>query len=372
MEGAGWGILFAILSMSSQIGKGLQKDAVKSLPELTCAKKDVVVAYLTNKRWMLGLVVDLFGAVMGLLSLGTLPISIAQPIFCSGLALLAVFSFFYLGERLGAVEWVGVAVCVGGVTGLALTLEETDWTQVDFSALQLRLGIALLLVPVVLVVSRRPPRGRREPTNVVASRCSRGRRRGSASAPATRAWARGCTSLGLGGATEGRPVLADASSSPASSRRRRTPSSSTAASRTAASSSSAYATLVSMLMGVLMGVAVLGEPWPSDPARSMMRIFGIVAIGIPSLLNAPELRKLGASKRSPTPTADNVLTTLDTTDGQWGLNDAARAAEAERQEAAAGLIRSRSAVRPRLPALECDVVAADSCLYSDRLNVNGD
>ena len=73
MEGAGWGILFAILSMSSQIGKGLQKDAVKSLPELTCAKKDVVVAYLTNKRWMLGLVVDLFGAGMGLLSLGTLP-----------------------------------------------------------------------------------------------------------------------------------------------------------------------------------------------------------------------------------------------------------------------------------------------------------
>ena len=47
-----------------------------------------------------------------------------------------------------------------------------------------------------------------------------------------------------------------------------------------------------MLMGVLMGVAVLGEPWPSDPARSMMRIFGIVAIGIAVLLlNAPELRK---------------------------------------------------------------------------------
>ena len=169
MEGAGWGILFAILSMSSQIGKGLQKDAVKSLPELTCAKKDVVVAYLTNKRWMLGLVVDLFGAVMGLLSLGTLPISIAQPIFCSGLALLAVFSFFYLGERLGAVEWVGVAVCVGGVTGLALTLEETDWTQVDFSALQLRLGIALLLVPVVLVVlEAAAARAKKEPTNVVA------------------------------------------------------------------------------------------------------------------------------------------------------------------------------------------------------------
>ena len=73
-------------------------------------------------------------------------------------------------------------------------------------------------------------------------------------------------------------------------------------------------------------------------ASSDRRIFGIVAIGIAVLLlNAPELRKLGASKESsPTPTADNVLTTLDTTDGQWGLNDAARAAEAERQEAAAG------------------------------------
>ena len=339
MEGAGWGILFAILSMSSQIGKGLQKDAVKSLPELTCAKKDVVVAYLTNKRWMLGLVVDLFGAVMGLLSLGTLPISIAQPIFCSGLALLAVFSFFYLGERLGAVEWVGVAVCVGGVTGLALTLEETDWTQVDFSALQLRLGIALLLVPVVLVVlEAAAARAKKEPTNVVAVEVLSGTQAGICIGAGNASLGSGLQSLGLGGATEGAAVLAgcfvvagifSTSTHPVFLNR--------GFSYGRVVLICAYATLVSMLMGVLMGVAVLGEPWPSDPARSMMRIFGIVAIGIAVLLlNAPELRKLGASKEeSPTPTADNVLTTLDTTDGQWGLNDAARAAEAERQEASA-------------------------------------
>lgn len=42
---------------------------------------------------------------MGLASLSMLPISVAQPIFCNGLAFLALFSAFYLKERLQRLEW---------------------------------------------------------------------------------------------------------------------------------------------------------------------------------------------------------------------------------------------------------------------------
>ena len=44
----------------SQIGKGLQKEGVKSLPELT---HGVLLRYLTSPLWMLGLAFDIGGAV---------------------------------------------------------------------------------------------------------------------------------------------------------------------------------------------------------------------------------------------------------------------------------------------------------------------
>ena len=112
------------------------------------------MAYLTNKRWMLGLVVDLFGAVMGLLSLGTLPISIAQPIFCNGLVLLALYSHFYLQEQLGRREWAAISCCFAGTVLLATTLVPRDWNQTDIRWIQVALDrTARTLTPLTLAVT---------------------------------------------------------------------------------------------------------------------------------------------------------------------------------------------------------------------------
>ena len=87
------GVCLALLSSVSQIGKGLQKLGVDSLPELT---PRTVKRYLGTRIWVLGVCLDILGALIGLAALSMLPVSVAQPIFANGLVLLALFSYFYL------------------------------------------------------------------------------------------------------------------------------------------------------------------------------------------------------------------------------------------------------------------------------------
>ena len=57
---------------------------------------------------------DVTGALFGLVALTVVPISVAQPIFCNGLVLLALYSHFYLKEQLGrhGASVVGCGVCL--------------------------------------------------------------------------------------------------------------------------------------------------------------------------------------------------------------------------------------------------------------------
>ena len=74
------GVCLALLSSVSQIGKGLQKLGVDSLPELTLTPR-TVKRYLGTRIWVLGVGLDIFGALIGLAALSMLPVSVAQPIF---------------------------------------------------------------------------------------------------------------------------------------------------------------------------------------------------------------------------------------------------------------------------------------------------
>lgn len=87
--------------MQSSIGKGIQKVGVQSLPELSY-RPSVLRQYCASKTWRRGMLLDIAGAVFGFTSLTILPISVAQPIFCNGLVLLACYSHFYLKEQASA------------------------------------------------------------------------------------------------------------------------------------------------------------------------------------------------------------------------------------------------------------------------------
>ena len=58
---------------------------------------------------------DLGGGLLMIIAVARTPVSIVQPIASSGLAVLAVFSHFYLDERLTGVEWASVALAGVGI-----------------------------------------------------------------------------------------------------------------------------------------------------------------------------------------------------------------------------------------------------------------
>ena len=288
-----FGLTFAVLSLSSQIGKGLQKEALDSLPEMIMSQS-VIAQYFQSPRWLLGLVLDIGGAIFGLVSLSSLPISVAQPIFCNGLTILVLFAYFYLREPLRPADWAAVALCIGGTSALALTLEAHSLASDGIAHLQVRLLGTLILVPAALfgleLLAANAKKSARGPlveglTGTQAGLCIGV---GNASLAA------GLQTLALGlptvtplqlvfaavfaacgiGLTASHPVFANRGYK-----------------HGRVVIITAYITLVSMVGGVLVGVAVLGEPWPTDPTKSALRLAALGAIGgAILLLNVDELR----------------------------------------------------------------------------------
>ena len=140
-----FGVTFAFLSQLSSIGKGMQKVGVQTLPTLT-SNPQVVWQYLSNSSWRAGLLLDIVGALFGLVALSILPISVAQPIFCNGLVLLACYSHFYLEEQLHWREWRAIGLCFVGTVLLAVTLVPRDWAKTHIGMLQYKLSAVMSLV----------------------------------------------------------------------------------------------------------------------------------------------------------------------------------------------------------------------------------
>ena len=157
------GVGLAFLAQISQIGKGLQKEAAAGMPPLS---GKTVGQYFTNAAWLRGIGLDCTGAIIGLVALGMLPISIAQPIFCNGLVLLALFAHFYLKERLAGLEWAAVALCFVGTLLLAFTLSPTNWDVFARTELQARAVPRATRAP--LIVALGPP-----PNAIARHACTR-------------------------------------------------------------------------------------------------------------------------------------------------------------------------------------------------------
>ncbi|GAV56974.1 Mg_trans_NIPA domain-containing protein [Cephalotus follicularis] len=133
-------------SAGNNIGKVLQKKGTVILPPLSFKLK-VIRAYALNKAWVIGFLMDIFGALLMLRALSQAPVSVIQPVSGCGLAILSVFSHFYLKEVMNAIDWMGIALAGIGTIGVGAGGEEQESSSISiFQLLWLALTVAILFV----------------------------------------------------------------------------------------------------------------------------------------------------------------------------------------------------------------------------------
>ncbi len=119
-------ILVAVLATSlMNFGLALQKKGAAALPKIGVDKGGrVFKAFLSSRVWVAGTVLMTGGWALYLVSTKFAPISIIQPTLGVGLAVLALFSVFYLHERIGGLEWTAFAAMLSGMILLGLSATE--------------------------------------------------------------------------------------------------------------------------------------------------------------------------------------------------------------------------------------------------------
>ncbi|XP_019415859.1 PREDICTED: probable magnesium transporter NIPA9 isoform X2 [Lupinus angustifolius] len=141
-------VLTVIATAGNNIGKVLQKKGTIILPPLSFKLK-VIRAYALNKPWMIGFLMDIVGALLMLRALALAPVSVIQPISGCGLAILSIFSHFYLKELMNTVDWVGITLAGFGTIGIGAGGEQQE--AADLSILRIPWLAFVILILFILL-----------------------------------------------------------------------------------------------------------------------------------------------------------------------------------------------------------------------------
>ncbi|KAJ6749244.1 hypothetical protein OIU79_030190 [Salix purpurea] len=132
----------------NNIGKVLQKKGTLILPPLSFKLK-VMRAYAANKAWIIGFLMDICGALLMLRALSQAPVSVIQPVSGCGLAILSVFSHFYLKEVMNVIDWIGITLAGIGTIGVGAGGEEQEGSSVSIFQLPWLVFLVALLFVVL-------------------------------------------------------------------------------------------------------------------------------------------------------------------------------------------------------------------------------
>ncbi|KAF6157222.1 hypothetical protein GIB67_041683 [Kingdonia uniflora] len=105
----------------------------------------VLRAYAFNKAWIVGFLMDIFGALLMLRALSLAPVSVIQPVSGCGLAILCIFSHFHLKEVMNAIDWLGIALAGVGTIGVGVGGEEQKASAISISHLPWLIFIVAIL-----------------------------------------------------------------------------------------------------------------------------------------------------------------------------------------------------------------------------------
>jgi len=123
-------VLTLVAAAGNNVGKVLQKEGTKGLPQLSLDRK-VIRKYGGSRTWVIGVAVDIAGALLMLKAVSQAPVSVVQPVSGCGLAVLAVFSHFYLHEAMHGLDWVGVVMASLGAMVIGALGEEQKEAKIS-------------------------------------------------------------------------------------------------------------------------------------------------------------------------------------------------------------------------------------------------
>jgi drug/metabolite transporter (DMT)-like permease len=176
------GIVIMLVSTSMMnIAAVLQKKAVDRLPRFDGRSVgENVRNVLGSPLWLVGQVMGIVAIVLNMSALGMADISVIQPLNGFGLAVLAVFSWYVLGERLTPSTLAGVGAVIAGVVLVGLTAsasrEVSDADALLASYLRpaslVTLGAFVAMIAGLWVVARRVGRIAGVVYAFVAAACS--------------------------------------------------------------------------------------------------------------------------------------------------------------------------------------------------------
>jgi drug/metabolite transporter (DMT)-like permease len=117
-------VLALVTAVASNTGFVLEKGALAALPPLNARLPlNLARVLLTTPRWLAGFALILTGVGCQLVALTRIPLTVAQPVFSSGIVVLLLLSMTFLGERLAAHEWTGLAGITAGVICVVASLD---------------------------------------------------------------------------------------------------------------------------------------------------------------------------------------------------------------------------------------------------------
>jgi drug/metabolite transporter (DMT)-like permease len=121
-------ILGVVLALATTLaynaGFVLEKGALAALPPLNIRLPlNLVRMLVTSPRWMAGFGLIMAGLAGQLVALTRIPLTVAQPVFCSGIVFLLLLTMTFLGERLTSHEWIGLAGITAGTACVVASLD---------------------------------------------------------------------------------------------------------------------------------------------------------------------------------------------------------------------------------------------------------
>jgi len=110
-------------------------------------------ALFRSRWWAIGFAIAIGAWALHVAALAMAPLSVVETTISAGLVLLAWFAERWFGVRVGVREWIGLALCAGGLALLAATSGQSSdpgagystEAMIPFEAGAIGIGLALLL-----------------------------------------------------------------------------------------------------------------------------------------------------------------------------------------------------------------------------------